>query len=111
MALVELVCEEQHYQTGSDRSVQAHINDVAWHLKDMTNDIGFLPESPQDGFGVKMNEWLRQTKEDKDYFTPIEVFRDFWLGMLNEIELQKTETAEIEPATTLPDNVVPFRRR
>lgn len=112
-APIHIIGDEQHYQSGSDRSVQAHINDVAWHLKDMAEEIGFLPESPEDafGFGVKVNELLRICKGDKDYFRPIDEFRGFWLEMLDEVELLKAETEELAPATTLPGNVLPFRQK
>lgn len=108
VALADIISETQHYQTGSDRSVQAHINDVAWQLKSMAEEIGYLPESPEDafGFGVEINEMLRKRKEDKDYFTPIEVFRDFWLAMLEQVG-KDIETED----TAVPDNVVPFRLR
>jgi len=86
--LVKITTDTQYYQTGADRSVQAHINDVAWHLKSMANEIGYLPESPEDafGFGIKMNELLRKRKGDKDYFRPVEVFRNFWQEMLEQVQ-------------------------
>ena len=101
--LVEMVAAEQSYQSGSDRSVQAHINDVAWHLGCEANEAGYLPEKPEEafGFGIKMNEWLRKRKGDKDYFVPVEIFRDCWLGMLEHVDSQgsssKRKMADVVP--------------
>lgn len=105
-ALANMVAEEQVYQSGSDRSVQAHINDVAWHLGYEANQAGYLPEKPEEafGFGIKMNEWLRKRKDDKDYFVPVEVFRDCWLGMLEHMDAQ---SAQDKPYLA---EVVPLRR-
>lgn len=112
VALVDMLSAEQHFQTGSDRSVQAHINDVAWHLKNMAEQIGHLPESPEDafGFGVQMNDWLRKCKSDKDYFKPIEVFQDFWLGMLEHLALEQRGRDDSDRDRPISDNVILFHR-
>jgi hypothetical protein len=105
-ALVDIVGKEQYYQVGFDRSVQAHINDVAWNLNNMANEIGYLPEKQEDafGFGLKMNEWLRKRKGDKEYMVPLEVFRDCWLGMLEHVYVSKSDDKKKVA------DVVPFRR-
>jgi len=58
------------------------------------------------GLGVRVNERIRRRKGDKGYFVPLQVFRDFWLGML-EFSPERSAPA----STELPDNVVPFRRK
>lgn len=106
-ALAGMVAEEYQFQTGSDRSVQSHINDVAWQLKDIAEEIGYLPIAPEDafGFGIRVNEQLRICKGDKDYFRPIEDYREFWLGMLQQLAPSATT------APSITDNVIPFRRK
>jgi hypothetical protein len=95
--LVDMVCEEIQICPGTDRSVQAHINEIARDLKYLAAEIGFLPEDDRRefNFGLRINQMPRKTKEDKEYFYPLEVYRDFWLGMLKQVGL---------PAT----NVIPF---
>lgn len=106
--LARLVGEQQHYQTGSDRSVQAHLRQAADDLYYIANQAGRLPDSAEEQFGcgVKINQMLRKCKGDKDYFVPLKLFRSFWLSML-EFDQQRQTEKERE----LPDNVVPFRRR
>ncbi len=107
-ALVHIVAEQQHYQLGSDRSVQAHMRQAADDLDYMVNyRVGRLPEAGEEAFGcgVKINEMLRKCKGDKDYFVPLEEFRDFWLGML-----EFSDTKQEQDNHNLPDNVVPFRQ-
>lgn len=106
--LIQEMSQEQHYQIGSDRSVQAHINQAVDELSFMANfQEGRLPELDEEQFGcgVRINQTPRKTKSDKDFFFPLEKFRDFWLGML-EFSKMKLEPQHTE----LPDNVVPFRR-
>lgn len=96
-ALVMLLGESIQISQGSDRSVQAHMNDVARELDWMSHDIGYLPEqdSHEFNFGLRVNQTLRKRKGDKDYFYPLEELRGFWLGLL-EYEAPR------------PDNVVPL---
>lgn len=106
---VHVVAEEQYYRLGSDRSVQAHLRQAAEDFDYMVNyQVGHLPELAEEQFGcgVRINETIRKRKEDKDYFVPLEVFRDFWLGML-EFTSGRQASSEYD----LSDNVVPFRRR
>ena len=96
-ALVMLLGESIQISPGSDRSVQAHINDVARELDWMSHDIGYLPEqaSHEFNFGLRVNQMLRKRKGDKDYFYPLEELRGFWLGLLGHV-------------ASRPDNVVPL---
>ena len=98
--LVGLVAENVEIMPGSDRSVQAHINDVVWHLELMAREIGSLPEDAwqEFNFGLRANQMPRTCKGEKEYFIPLEVMRGFWLGLL-------------EHGVPRPDNVVPFRKR
>ncbi|MDY0007054.1 MAG: hypothetical protein RBS22_09525 [Spongiibacteraceae bacterium] len=98
-ALVDVVSQPVQIVAGSDRSVQAHMKEVAWHLEWMANDFGSLPLEGGDAFafGLRVNQTPRSRKGQKEYFWPIEVMREFWLGMLAH-------------ATPRADNVVPFRR-
>lgn len=63
-----------------DRSVQAHINDVAWHFRRWVDDIGAVPTDveliSQDVF---VNHLIRQRKGDKSYFYPQREFLHRWL--------------------------------
>lgn len=97
VALVMLLGESIQISPGSDRSVQAHINDVARELDWMSHDIGYLPEqaSHEFNFGLRVNQMLRKRKGDKDYFYPLEELRGFWLGLLGQV-------------ASRPDNVVPL---
>lgn len=94
-ALIMLLGEP--IQPGSDRSVQAHINDVIRELDWMAHDIGYLPKqaSHEFNFGLRVNQMLRKRKGDKDYFYPLEELRGLWLGLLGHV-------------ASRPDNVVPL---
>lgn len=98
-ALVDAIAQPVQIVAGSDRSVQAHINEVTWHLDYFAQEAGELPRDDGDmfAFGLRMNKTPRSRKGEKGYFYPLEVLRDFWLGLLAH-------------AGPRPDNVVPFRR-
>ena len=60
---------EHHYQPGSDRSVMAHINQVAELLEIIVYHYGEgLPLTDNDAFafGIRANETPRKRKKDKD---------------------------------------------
>lgn len=79
----------QSYFKGSDRSVMAHISQVVDHLRYLVEDEGLpLPENGADAvsFGLAINEALRKRKGERDYFIPLEVFRDFWLGLIRVVK-------------------------
>lgn len=100
---VHIIGEQQHYQIGSDRSIQAHLRQVTDDIDYMVNyKTGRLPEHGEEEFGcgIRVNETLRKRKGDKDYFVPLEVFRDFWLGLVDHSQKNKAT-----------DNVLPFRRK
>lgn len=64
-----------------DRSVQAHLKDVVWHLQDQTEMAGELPEGHEECgmFDEFANEILRSTKGRKGYFVPVEEMLCEWL--------------------------------
>jgi len=63
-ALVMSLGESVQISPGSDRSVQAHINDVVRELDWMSHEIGYLPEqaSHEFNFGLRVNQMLRKRK-------------------------------------------------
>jgi len=121
--LVHLLSEEFTFAPGHDRSVQAHINDVVWHLEDQAYASNSLPLEPHEAFafGSFVNGLYRKRKGEKDYFHPLEVFRDFWLGLLTELgpnveaELgpqAKPEATVVKPGNRpIPNNIIAFRRK
>jgi len=78
------LANEQNYQEGHDRSVSTHMNQVAQSLEIYVQYQGYdLPVSSAAAFefGVRENQMIRKRKANKDYFRPIEVFREFWLHL------------------------------
>ncbi len=72
------------YQRG-DRSVQAHINDVAWYFRRWADDSGNVPTGVDlIGLDVFANQLLRQRKADKTYFYPQREFLHAWLRHYGE---------------------------
>ncbi|SFN44527.1 hypothetical protein SAMN05660284_01504 [Formivibrio citricus] len=65
----------------ADRSVQAHLKDVVWHLQDQAEMAGELPEGHEECgmFDESANDILRSTKGRKDYFVPAEEMLCQWL--------------------------------
>jgi hypothetical protein len=63
----------------SDRSVQAHINDVLWHLERHCYEDGMLLENVDLlGFNLFANQFPRKSKHRKAYFFPTEEFVKHW---------------------------------
>lgn len=64
-----------------ERSVQAHLKDVVWHLQDQAEMAGELPEGHEECgmFDEFANEILRSTKGQKGYFVPVEEMLCQWL--------------------------------
>ena len=96
----------------SNRSVQAHINDVVWHFKHGVDTIGCLPNIHQAyNFCCCINDFLRKSVHDKDYFIPNEKMKDFWteeftgscIGIKNN---SKNEIKSPKSAININDNVV-----
>jgi hypothetical protein len=72
------------YQRG-DRSVQAHVNDVAWHFYSWADEMGEVPtEVDLISFDVFANQLLRKRKAEKDDFTPQHAFLHQWLKRYGE---------------------------
>ncbi len=85
-ALVKMMADKQCFQKGNNPSVSTHIKQVKEELEFLVKyQRQTLPtgDEAEFKFGLKTNEILRKRKGDKDYFYPIAVFRDFWLGLLN----------------------------
>ncbi len=88
---------EQFFQQGYNRSVTTHINQVVDQLKYTVEDERYaLPADMGQAmeFGLIINDQLRKRKGDVDYFVPLEVFRDFWLGLLDVLLSQELEASE-----------------
>lgn len=81
------VSESVQLLPGYDRSVQAHINEVARELNWMARDIGRLPadDGEEFSFGLRVNQTPRQRKGDKDFFLPLDELRAFWRGLLAHV--------------------------
>ena len=75
-----------------DRSVQAHINDVAWHFRRWADDAGDVPtEVDLIGQDVFANQLLRKRKAEKDYFTPQREFLHAWLTHYGEYSTARAD--------------------
>lgn len=63
-----------------DRSVQGHINDVAWQFENAVNDAGCLPDNYAESasFDEWQNATLRSARQSKDYFFPDETMFTRW---------------------------------
>lgn len=99
---------EQHFQKGSDPSVRAHISQVLEQLRYMVEVEGYpLPDYGADSvsFGLSINDIPRKRKGDKDYFMPLDIFRDFWLGLIKVVK-KKPSKAAIRFADSHKNNVI-----
>ena len=89
----------------SNRSVQAHINDVVWHFKHGVDTIGCLPNMHKaNDFCCCINNFLRKTVHDKEYFIPNDKMKNFWTGMFTNNLKNTIHTPK--PAININDNVV-----
>ncbi len=82
---VERQCTTTVLSKGLDRSVQAHIRQVAEDVEIFVKyHTGRLPESADEEFslGFQINERYRKRKGDKDYFVPYKIWRDSLLVLL-----------------------------
>ena len=67
------------FHARSDRSVQAHLNDVFWHLDRHCYQNGMLLEEVElIGFNLFMAQLPRNRKDKKAYFFPGKEFLRFW---------------------------------
>lgn len=84
-------CHRAFYLRG-DRSVQAHINDVAWHFRRWVEDIGNVPTDAElIGQDVFVNHLIRKRKADKSYFFPQREFLRNWLNRYGDYSTSQTE--------------------
>lgn len=83
--LVLDISAEEIFHPGSQRSVTSHLNQVRQHLEILVHDYDYsLPTTPDEAFrfGLKANDTPRMRQGSKEYFYPLRVFHDFWLGLL-----------------------------
>ncbi len=97
----------QIYQR-SDRSVQAHITDVANSLEYEIETMGRLPKGADESFdfGQHVNSLLRKTKDVADYFYPFEVMQSIWFS---EVCAEIVDPESLDGAafrSDLPENVI-----
>jgi hypothetical protein len=87
------------YQRG-DRSVQAHINEVGWHLERHCYEEGMIKENIDClRFNLFSGEIPRGIKGNKDYLFPTKEFFSNWL---------KTFSAENRVPFIKDDNIIDF---
>lgn len=82
---VKTKCSSVGFSLGLDRSVQAHIRQVADEMDDLLRyRFGRLPESAEEEFalGQRLNDTLRKRGGDKDYFYPQKKWRESLLALL-----------------------------
>ncbi|ORJ60302.1 DUF6933 domain-containing protein [Geothermobacter hydrogeniphilus] len=85
IAAAEAKCSSVSFSQGLDRSVQAHIRQVADELEYLVKyRLGHLPESAEEEFalGCQLNDTLRKRGGDKDYFYPLKKWRASLLALL-----------------------------
>ena len=81
---VQQKCSSMFFDRKSNRSVQAHIRQVA---RDLEYLIHFIDEKlPEPGkeeldLGLKINDSLRKRQQDKDYFVPLKCWRESLLTL------------------------------
>lgn len=65
----------------SDRSVQAHINDVVSQFTETVDASGYVPDNEGEmlNFSRYINSVLRKIKQNKNYSQPDEQMLLFWL--------------------------------
>ena len=111
IALVNLIAKNMYFHKNSNRSVSAHIRQASDELDWMIERVGRLPKSEEEEFGAgtEVNSSLRKTAQYKDYFVPIEIFKDFWMDMLEHI-LEKETEGSLKNDSNKPqsNNVIPF---
>lgn len=71
---------EYRFFSRSDRSMQSHINEIAWLFKDTAENSGGLPDTAQVMcFDADMNSMLRQYKGLDDMIYPADQMLFHWL--------------------------------
>ncbi|RMH13211.1 MAG: hypothetical protein D6698_14275 [Gammaproteobacteria bacterium] len=97
IAAVEEKCSSVSFTQGLDRSVQAHIRQVAGEMEYVVKyRFGRLPESAEEEFvlGCQLNDTLRKRGGDKDYFYPLKKWRASLLALLPESGSKVVSLAE-----------------
>jgi hypothetical protein len=92
IAAVDQQCLSTVWSQGLDRSVQAHIRQVADEMDDLVRHrFERLPETAQQEFalGLLLNDTLRKRGGDKGYFYPLERWRESLLTLLQPQERAK----------------------
>lgn len=71
-----------------DRSVQSHINDVAWQLDNRAYEMGYLPETLEDAvfFDEWMNSLIRSSKKQQGHIHPDEEMFLLWMGHYGDLD-------------------------
>ena len=79
---------KSHFCLRGDRSVQSHLNDVAWHFDYRAYQIGSLPDGQEQcaSFDEWINSMMRSTKAHKDYFHPDEEMFLDWMNLYGELD-------------------------
>ena len=92
----------------SDRSVQAHITDVANSLDYEIETMGGLPDGADESFdfGRHVNALLRKTRDSDDYFYPFEVMQAFWYTEVCAEVLDLELSDDAAERVLLPSNVI-----
>jgi len=92
IAAVKQKCSSVVFSSGLDRSVQAHIRQVADEMEYFVKyRFERFPESAEDEFalGCQLNDTLRKRGGDKDYFYPQRKWRESLLTLLLQQEGSK----------------------
>ncbi|MDL2270007.1 hypothetical protein LJC71_11310 [Desulfosarcina sp. OttesenSCG-928-A07] len=89
-AMASKMCADITYHKGLNRSVQAHIKDVAHQLEWDIHSYGF-PADPGKEFFMSMqsNEMFRRRHGEKDFIIPLKEFQRLWCGMLGVAPVKK----------------------
>lgn len=85
-AMASKMCAEVVYHKGLNRSIQAHIKDVAHQLEWDINRYGF-PEDPGKEFfmSMKANKVPRRRYGEKGFIIPLEEFQRLWCEILGVV--------------------------
>lgn len=71
-----------------DRSVQSHINDVAWQFDNQAYEMGNFPYDQEDAasFDEWMNSLIRSSKKQKGHIHPDEEMFLLWMGHYGDLD-------------------------
>jgi len=93
------------FHARSDRSVQAHINDVTWHLEHHCYEDGMLLEDIDLlNFNLNIGEFPRNAKGRKEHFFPNPTLISFWQEKILAESINKALSPEqLNNVITLSD--------